>query len=233
MLLLSGARKALRETKVTIWLNYYRLFKPRRILTLQGRTYPYLYNRYNLTFTNERAIEVPIALDAVRRYPPERTLEVGNVLSHYFPVSHDVLDKYETANGVVNADVVDFDPDKRYGLIVSVSTLEHVGWDEQPRDPEKFLRAVDHLTTLLTPGGRLLMTLPVGYNHEVDRFLAERRIPFTTMACAKRVSPDTVWREATWDEVDGTEYIKARRNGVGMMFGATAAAVVIGEIVRS
>ena len=43
---------------------------------------------------------------------------------------HDVLDKYEKGNNVINDDVVSFSTEVKYDLIVSVSTLEHVGWDE-------------------------------------------------------------------------------------------------------
>jgi len=51
------------------------------------------------------------------------------VLSHYFAVKHDIVDKYEIAPSVVNEDLVNFKPGKKYDLIVSISTLEHVGWD--------------------------------------------------------------------------------------------------------
>jgi hypothetical protein len=66
----------------------------------------------------------------VKRYKERNILEIGNVLSHYFPVNHDIVDKYEKADGVINQDVVHFYSPKKYDLIVSVSTLEHVGWDE-------------------------------------------------------------------------------------------------------
>jgi hypothetical protein len=39
-------------------------------------------------------------------------LEIGNVTSHSYPVTHDVLDKYEIADGVVNEDVTDYQPSK-------------------------------------------------------------------------------------------------------------------------
>jgi hypothetical protein len=48
----------------------------------------------------------------VNKYVGRNVLEVGNVLSHYFPVHHDVLDKYEKAKGVINEDVVEFSPAK-------------------------------------------------------------------------------------------------------------------------
>lgn len=224
-------RTALREARVTAQLSYFRAFK-RRTLRFQDHRYPYFYNRYNPTYSNERAVEIPIAWEAVKRSAPERVLEVGNVLAHYFPVHHQVVDKYEQATGVINADVVEFTPDKHFDLIVAISTLEHVGWDEEPRDPEKFLRAIDQLTTLLAPGGTLLATLPLGYNPSVDRFLAERRIPFTTVGYLKRVSRDGQWREATWNEVEGSVYLHGRRNSLGMWIPATAQAVVVGTIVH-
>ena len=59
--------------------------------------------------------------------------EVGSVLSHYFPINHDVLDKYEKGHGVINQDVVDFKPHNKYDLIVSISTLEHVGFDDNTK----------------------------------------------------------------------------------------------------
>jgi hypothetical protein len=55
-----------------------------------------------------------------------------------------------------------------YDLIVSISTLEHVGYDEEPRDAGKAARAMEHLRGLLAPGGELLATIPVGYNRELD-----------------------------------------------------------------
>jgi hypothetical protein len=82
---------------------------------------------------------------------------VGNVLSHYFSVNHDVVDKYEKAEGVINRDIIDFHPSKEYDLIISISTLEHVGWDEDIsdhkilHDPSKILRAIENLRGLLAP----------------------------------------------------------------------------------
>ncbi len=54
---------------------------------------------------------------------------------------------------------------------MAVSTLEHVGWDEEPRDPGKILRAVDHLRHLLLPSGRLFVTCPLSYNPHLDALI--------------------------------------------------------------
>jgi hypothetical protein len=87
-------------------------------------------------------------------------LEVANVLSHYFAVDHDILDKFESGGSVRTEDVVSFRTADRYDLIVSISTLEHVGWDEEPQDAGKISRAIANLSDHLAPGGRLLATLP-------------------------------------------------------------------------
>src|SRR5713226_728772 len=62
---------------------------------LGGETYQYFYDDYNLTWCNERTVEIPIIWRAVCENKERRVLEVGNVLSHYFSTSHLVVDKYE------------------------------------------------------------------------------------------------------------------------------------------
>jgi len=220
------------EIRVSAQAAYYNALKGRRTFSLQGKTYKYLFRRYNTTYANERAVEVPIAMELVRQYPEDRVLEVGNVLAHYFPHHHDVLDKYEQAPGVINGDVVDFQPGKTYDLIVSISTLEHVGWDEIPRDPPKVLRSIEHLASLLAPGGRLLATVPVDYNVALDGFLDEGRVPFTSIAYMKRVSDDNQWREAKREEMRDSKYLHANLKHLGMGVTATATGIVVGVLQR-
>jgi hypothetical protein len=214
-----AVRKPLHEVKVSLLFAQYRLFKRGRALTFQGRSYPYLYARYNLTVRNERSIEIPIFWEAVGRYRPEQVLEVGNVLAHYHPIRHAVLDKYEVAPGVVNDDVVDFRPGRTYDLILAISTLEHVGWDESPRDPPKVGRAIERLRHLLAPGGRLMLSFPIGYNSEVDRLLITGAIPFSQVAYFKRVTPDNIWAEAPWDAVRGSPFNHRIPTATGLVIG--------------
>jgi hypothetical protein len=181
------------------------LREPSRAFTFGGETYTYLHRRYLYTWLNERAVEVPIVKRVVDAHRGERVLEVGNVLSHYYPVDHAVVDKYERGHGVLNVDVVDLRPDPRYDLIVSISTIEHVGVDEQPREPAKAMRAVERLTGLLEPGGKLLMTVPVGYNRELDRAIRERRLPLTRVAALRRTASNR-WEEVEPDEAWDAEY---------------------------
>jgi hypothetical protein len=139
---------------------------------------------YNYTWRNERAVEIPILWEIVKN-TKGNILEVGNVLSHYFPVKHDVIDKYEKAPNVINLDVVDLDSSKKYNLIVSISTLEHVGWDEKPREPKKIVYALRKLKECLNPGGKIVLTLPLGYNKEVDKLLEEKKNTFYRTALSQ------------------------------------------------
>lgn len=95
------------------------------------KLYNYYIAPYNNTHRNERKVEIPIIVDYIRKYPTESILEVGNVLSHYFSnATHDIVDKYEQAINVLNEDIVDYGSNKKYDLIISISTLEHVGYEE-------------------------------------------------------------------------------------------------------
>jgi hypothetical protein len=174
--------------------------------TLGGRRFRYLWHPYMSTWLTERAVEVPVVWDRVRAADPADTLEIGNVLSHYFPGRHTVVDKYESAPGVINEDVVDFSPGRRYGLIVSISTLEHVGWDEQPKDPGKGLRAIEHLRGLLADGGELVFTVPRGWNPELDRRLADGTVRLADRLCLKRISAEGRWTEVDCSELEQVAY---------------------------
>jgi hypothetical protein len=174
---------------------------------LGGRSYRYFRPLDRTTRRCERVVELPIAWEKVRVTDPSKTLEVGAVMANYYPVRHLVLDKYERMPGVVNEDVVDYSPPERYDLIVSISTLEHVGWDPpEPRDPSKLLRAIENLRCQLTDGGELLVTLPRGWNSELDRLISEGRIPFAERRCMKRVSADNRWEEVDCAALEQVAY---------------------------
>ncbi len=177
----------------------------RRTFTFRGRDYRYVCHWYNTTFDNERAVELALAIDALRSAQGKRVLEIGNVLSHYVTARHNILDKYEKGVGVMNEDIVGFRPPQPYDLIVSLSTIEHVGLDEQPQDLDKILRAEKSIRRILAPGGRALITIPVGYNPHADRLLQSGKL-FPDQAYLKRISHDNRWVETTKEEAFAASY---------------------------
>ncbi|MBI2888547.1 MAG: hypothetical protein HYY10_01350 [Candidatus Liptonbacteria bacterium] len=190
----------------------HRTFRRKRIpaFRFHGEELAYVYSRYNFTWASERIVEIALGqwfLTKVKAAGAKRVLEVGNVLSHYGSFTHDILDKYEEGPRVLNEDVVTFTPNRLYDAIVSLSTLEHVGWDSyESREPEKVLRAVENLVHCIAPGGKMLVTMPFGYNSFVDQCVAERRFPFTSMYFLKRVSQANEWKEVPFEEVKGQPY---------------------------
>lgn len=165
-------------------LRKYTQYLPRKMsgFEFNGRRYPYFCNSYNQTWMNERCIEVPLCMSHVK--PGYKILEVGRVLDHYYKFPHDCVDKFE--KGARNIDVVDIDFETRYDTILSISTLEHVGWDED-RNPEKIHTAIGVLRKHLKPGGKLVVTMPSGYNQNLDGDLAKGRKLFDEQYYFKQV----------------------------------------------
>jgi hypothetical protein len=190
----------------TLAYYFYKLFHSKNTFSFCGGNYHYFYHTYNATWRNERSIEISIVQRILEKHSGVAVLEVGNVLSHYFPVHHDIIDKYEKAFDVINEDVVFYQPVKRYGLIVSISTLEHVGWDEHPREPMKILAALQNLTNCLDDQGKIILTLPVGYNPILDQLIAKGEIRFSELYCLRRTASANLWVECSWPEVAGLHY---------------------------
>ena len=177
------------------WLRWTVRTFPGRSFTFRGARHRYFAHPYNQTWKNERAVEIPLALERLRAAAGRRVLEVGCVVPHYARVRHPVVDRYEHARGVVNEDVLAFQPAAPCDLILSISTLEHVGWDERPRDPAKAMRAIEHLIGMLAPGGTFFMTVPVGHHPALDEYLRSAAAPFERMGYLKRVSAANDWVE--------------------------------------
>lgn len=137
----------------------------------RGRQLDYFDHHYNTTRLNERAVEVPVALAFLEGCHGEG-LEVGNVLGHYGVTGHHVIDLYEKARGVQNIDVFDL-RGPLLDWIVSISTVEHVRWDSEPIEAGGSVRAVQAMLGMLRPGGRMLVTAPLGHQPHLDLAIRE------------------------------------------------------------
>jgi len=139
---------------------------------LWGESRNYFLHRYNTTWRNERAVEMSAVSAFLNENPNGSLLEFGNVLDHYQLRKPDVIvDLYEKGERITNCDIVDFSTNRRFDLIVSISTLEHVGWDEWPQSSTKTKQAFDVLTALLAPGGKMFITTPTGHNPYLDEII--------------------------------------------------------------
>jgi hypothetical protein len=179
--------------------------------TFNGKKYNYFHHMYHLTFKNERAVEIPIVYEIVKNCNG-RILEVGNTLSYYFKVSHDIVDKYDKGDGVINEDIVDFKPTRKYDLIVCISTLEHIGMDESAiselnkLDSTKTLRAIEKFKSILAVGGKAVVTFPLCYNSYLDKLFKRGKIHFTKTYYMKRISWDNRWIETKFEDVRDSKF---------------------------
>ena len=185
---------------------FVRPFLRPREFEYRGQRLQCVYENYNVTWSNERCVEIPIA-----RWHLTQTdgpvLEVGNVLGHYGPHSHTVIDKYETAPNVINADITKWQTDRRFALIISISTFEHIGFDDDTdgNSGEKIQAAIVACRALLAPDGCLVITVPLGYNPALDELFANDTLAadeaYFLLHHGRRE-----WREASHAEAPGTKY---------------------------
>jgi hypothetical protein len=188
-------------------LVYYIHFRShKKTFVFRGRKYSYFHHYYNTTWYSERAVELPIIVETVERHSGKEILEVGNVLSHYRNIAHDVIDKFESGVHVTNENTAEFKTTKLYNLNKSISTLEHIGWDEAPYDDTKILRVLDNLISLLSENGEMIVTLPLGYDLTLDKLLKMKVIQFDDQYCLKRVSKSNEWVEVSCEELDNISY---------------------------
>lgn len=127
----------------------------------------------NMVFRSERAVELPIIKKEIMKVTDDEILEIGNVTKQYFGGRHLVIDKYDDSMGIINEDVTKIKLNKKFKLIISISTLEHIGFDEQKKEPNKIRKAIRKIRSLLEKGGKAVITIPLGYNHYADRFIME------------------------------------------------------------
>lgn len=180
---------------------------PKGEFTYQTRRLEYFYHRYNMTWASERCVEVPIALEAIARHRGEHILEVGNVLSHYQPVTHDLVDKYEPGPTGIAQDIAEYVPTEPYGLIISISTFEHIGFDDDAAtsSADKILAALQNCRRMLQPSGELVVTVPIGYNPELDRMISRRELGAERETFLGRRTA-LEWRECSREEALVCQY---------------------------
>ena len=161
------------------------------------------------TWYNERTVEIALASRLLEIHAGQPVLEVGNVIRQYGLAGsgHVVIDKYERRHGVHGMDIVDFVPRAGFPLVLSLSTIEHVGFDEEIDEPDKPIAAAEVLRRCVAPGGDLLVTFPFAYNQGFDaKVRAGAFADINELRFLKRISRDNRWEEVALDELAGVRY---------------------------
>lgn len=143
--------------------------------------YTYEHFREGDVFANEKTIELPIFKRAVES--EGSVLEIGNTLKKYYPtLKHIVLDKTCKGKGIINKDVFEFQPKKKYDLVIAVSTI---------LDPELLLPSIESMKLL---GKRVFISIPLGYDPLLDAEI--KKISTGKLIIMKRYSRENWWIES-------------------------------------
>ena len=97
-----------------------------------------------------------------------------------------VVDRYERTPGVINADVLEFEVDGRLRPDREHLDARARRLGRAPARSRRRRARLAHLNKLLTPGGRLVVTLPVGYNPHLDAAIRERRLALSELRALRR-----------------------------------------------
>jgi SAM-dependent methyltransferase len=185
-------------------------------VSFDGAEVDYVVSKYNLTPINERCIELGILKSVLAKQKDAKILEVGNVWGHYFERDFEVVDKFEVAPGVTNSDFMDLEENHAYDLVFSISTFEHIGWDDDVREPEKLGAAFAKLRGLLAPGGEALISVPTGWNDWLNEQLVAGTTGADSVDWFLRTGQICSWRNATKAEVETQKFGEPYRGANGL-----------------
>lgn len=204
---------------------YHKIFlDKKRQFIYKNYRYNYCLEKYNLSWRNERTLEIPIIQQLIKDNLELNILEIGCVLKHYksSPINDwTIIDKYEQFDNVINEDIVKYKPEKKFDLIVSVSTIEHIGIDDGTTNPGKAIYAINHVVdNFLNKNGRFAFTIPIGYNKRLDQCIFNNEISISEKYYFLRISKSE-WKEVAesriLDAIYGSPFIGANALFVGLI----------------
>lgn len=188
---------------------------PRRSIQVLGTRIPLHYDFRRWTWRTERCVELALGEHVLAGRDPARVLELGNVLPLAGLTGHVVVDKYETGKDVVNVDILDYSPDQRFDLGISISTLEHVGFDEHPQELDKAAKALARFAEMAED---LLVTIPVGYHTRLEEaFLAG---PFDRIELLIKTGRRARWEPRPLEQRRQIRYAWPYANANGILVGS-------------
>lgn len=158
-----------------------------------------------MIYPTERQIEIPRALKLLEDH--REVLEVGNVLRHHRQeLKHTVVDLYESGEGIIQKDICEFNFKRKFDLVLSISTIEHVGFEY---DDDRLRRAAANLWRHTADGGTLFVSFPLGYNGALQKLIDEDLINFDRKECYRRSDYLEPWEPCDWEAAIKMGYGKA------------------------
>lgn len=185
---------------------------------LQSKAYAY-WHKGGWAKT-ERVVELPLAFEALA--VAQSVLEVGNVTRQHDPsLEHLVIDlneKHDDWENYQNADVLTYEPETDFDLVLSISTLEHT------------FDIVTAIRRVLSWAPNVIITIPLGYNSpggtRTDDAVFEHKYDAdVSFLCRTKDDPDE-WFEISEDEARRVGFDGFRYGHSGIPVGATAIAVI-------
>lgn len=201
--LIVGIKKSIQSKFNRLFFSF--IMKTKKNFLFNNKLYPYFYHKYHNTFENERCIEIPIIKSFIQ--PDKKILEVGATLCHYVP-NHNwvVVDKFEKYNGVLNKDIMEFFPNHKFDLIISISTLEHVGFNDK-KSTSKTIDAIHHLIKhCLADKGKMIITMALGHNPHVDYLVYNKQLPADKVYFMKRINNKNEYQQTTMEDIKGIKH---------------------------
>ena len=181
----------------------------KRTLLIDNTEISYLrpLNFFNSLRIGERVVEIPIIQYLYMKEKPANVLEIGNVTSQWFHIPNlRIVDKYEIGENIINEDIDTFESNNKYDMIISISTIEHIGFDEEHKDPDKPFRVINKLVTLLKEHGTLIITVPLNYNPSMDLIIKNHIKLFSNAIFLRRISEFNNWMQVSYKDTLNLKY---------------------------
>lgn len=197
----------------------YLFFSPVTIFFFKNRKRDYEpvegeYSGYMNRRMSERGIELYLMKKIIQKWNETNCsiIEVGAVSPYGFPNSdfiNDIIDPYDNHEKVTRKiDLFEFDF-TGYNVI-SISTIEHVGLGDYGLNKdttEKKYNAIEALKKILSECDKCLITFPIGYNKQLDKYVYEN---FKGTLCYKRGKFDNNWIKCSITDCRKTKYSRIR-----------------------
>lgn len=199
----------LRQALYSTYPIYSIFFDKKSSFVFKGKKYRYCFEKYNLSWRNERTVEIPIISKLLKEKSKLNILEIGCVLKHYNsrPKFHwTIVDKYEMFDGVLNVDLLEYKPKKLFDFIFSISTFEHIGLEDGAVDSKKAKNAIEYvIKNCLKKNGQFIFTIPIGYNKYLDQQIFNNEIAISEKHYFAKIAGNK-WLKVTKDQIVDSVY---------------------------